>query len=249
MAFGAFVVAMGIVDLPLGQEIVFIVSFAVIVAMLARVTHDVAPDVRRRIAYAAILIFAFRAVPGIGAGYSWFTMDKLGFDEAFFGRLNELGALLGLVAAWMLSDAITRQPVARVLLWLTVAGVVLAVPNLMLITGVHEWTERTIGLTARGIALIDTAAQSPLVQVSMIPLLTLTAIYAPPAQRATWFALMASFMNLALVAGQLQSKYLNMVLPVDRGQYDNLLALLLSTLVIGFLVPFTAILWLGRRVR
>ena len=249
MAFGAFVVAMGIVDLPLGQEIVFIVSFAVIVAMLARVTHDVAPDVRRRIAYAAILIFAFRAVPGIGAGYSWFTMDKLGFDEAFFGRLNELGALLGLAAAWMLSDAITRQPVARVLLWLTVAGVVLAVPNLMLITGVHEWTERTIGLTARGIALIDTAAQSPLVQVSMIPLLTLTAIYAPPAQRATWFALMASFMNLALVAGQLQSKYLNMVLPVDRGQYDNLLALLLSTLVIGFLVPFTAILWLGRRVR
>jgi hypothetical protein len=37
----------------------------------------------------------------------------------------------------------------------------------------------------------------------MIPLLTLTAYYAPPGQRATWFALMASFMNLALVAGQL----------------------------------------------
>ncbi len=249
LAFGAFVVAMGVVDLPAGQEIVFAVSLAVIIAMLVRVTHDVDPQVRRRIAYAAILIFAFRSVPGVGAGYSWFSIDKLGFDEAFFGRLNELGALLGLAAAWMLSDAINRQPLARVLLWLTIAGLVLAVPNLMLIAGVHEWTERTIGLGARGIALIDTAAQSPLLQVSMIPLLTLTAIYAPPAQRATWFALMASFMNLALVAGQLQSKYLNILLPVDRGQYDNLLALMLCAVVIGFVVPFTVILWLGRRVR
>lgn len=249
LAFGAFVVGMGIADLPGGQEIVFLVSFAVIVSMLARVTQDLAPEVRRRIAYAAILIFAFRAVPGVGAGYSWFTMDRLGFDEAFFGRLNELGAFFGLAAAWLLSDAITRQPVARVLLWLTIAGVVLAVPNLMLVMGMHEWTERTIGLGARGIALIDMAAQSPLVQVSMIPLLTLTAIYAPPAQRATWFALMASFMNLALVAGQLQSKYLNLLLHVDRGQYDNLVTLMLWVVAIGFAVPFVTIVWLGRRVR
>ena len=35
----------------------------------------------------------------------------------------------------------------------------------------------------------------------MIPLLTLIAYYAPAGHRATWFALMASLMNLALVAG------------------------------------------------
>ena len=128
---------------------------------------------RRRIAYAAILIFAFRAVPGVGAGYSWFTMDKLGFDEAFFGRLNEIGAVLGLAAAWFLSDAITRQPVARVLLWLTIGGTLLAIPNFMLVMGVHEWTDASMRLDARAIALLDAAAQSPLVQVSMIPLLTL----------------------------------------------------------------------------
>jgi MFS family permease len=249
LAFGAFVVGMGLLAVPFGQEVIFVVSMAVIVAMLMRVTQDVAPDVRRRIAYAAIVIFAFRCVPGVGAGYSWFMMDVLGFDEAFFGRLNEIGALLGLAAAWLLSDAITRQPVARVLLWLTLASLVLAVPNFMLVLGVHEWTEQTIGLTARGIALIDAAAQSPLVQVSMIPLLTLTAIYAPPAQRATWFALMASFMNLALVAGQLQSKYLNQIFQVNRGQYDNLAMLLAVVVAIGFVVPITAILLVGRRVR
>ena len=158
LAFGAFVVAVGVLAVPFGQEIVFLVSMAVIVAMLVRVTHDLDADVRRRIAYVALLIFAFRSVPGVGAGYSWFTMDKLGFDEAFFGRLNEISAFLGLAAAWLLSDAITRQPVARVLLWLTIAGTILAVPNFMLVMGVHEWTDRMIGLDARGIALIDAAA-------------------------------------------------------------------------------------------
>ena len=249
LAFGAFVVAVGVFAIPFAQEIIFVVSMAVIVTMLVRVTRDVAPGVRRRIAYAALLIFAFRCVPGVGAGYSWFTMDSLGFDEAFFGRLNEIGAVLGLAAAWLLSDAITRQPVARVLLWLTFASLVLAVPNFMLVLGVHEWTDKAIGIGARGIALIDAAAQSPLVQVSMIPLLTLTAIYAPPAQRATWFALMASFMNLALVAGQLQTKYLNQIFHVNRGNYDNLPMLLAVVVAIGFIVPITAILLIGRRVR
>lgn len=249
IAFGAFVVAMGILDVPLSQEIVFIVSLVVIVSMLWRVTAEVSPEVRRRIAFAAILIFAFRAVPGVGAGYSWFTMDKLGFDEGFFGRLNEISALLGLAAAWLLSDAITRQPVARVLLWLTIAGLFLAGPNLVLVSGAYEWSERVLGIGPREIALLDAAAQSPLVQVSMIPLLTLTAIYAPASQRATWFALMASFMNLALVAGQLQTKYLNDIFHVDRGNYDNLLVLLSVVTVIGFLVPITAILLVGRKVR
>jgi len=249
LAFGAFVVGVGVLGVPFGQEVIFVVSMAVIVAMLIRVTHDLAPEVRRRIAYAAILIFAFRAVPGVGAGYSWFTMDKLGFDEEFFGRLNEIGAFLGLAAAWLLSDAITRQPVARVLLWLTIGGLILAVPNFMLVMGAYEWTDRVLGIGARGIALIDAAAQSPLVQVSMIPLLTLTAIYAPPAQRATWFALMASFMNLALVAGQLQTKYLNQVFHVNRGAYDNLPALLAVVVAIGFIVPIVTILMVGRRVR
>jgi MFS family permease len=249
LAFGAFVVAVGVIGVPFGQELIFVVSMTVIVSMLIRVTHDVAPEIRRRIAYAAILIFAFRSVPGVGAGYSWFTMDRLGFDEAFFGRLNEIGAFLGLAAAWLLSDAITRQPVARVLLWLTLAGLVLAIPNFMLVMGAYEWTERVLGIGARGIALIDAAAQSPLVQVSMIPLLTLTAIYAPPAQRATWFALMASFMNLALVAGQLQTKYLNQIFAVNRGAYDNLPILLTVVVAIGFVIPITAILLIGRKVR
>lgn len=245
LAFGAVVILLGLANLRFGQELTFVISLGVIVWMLKQVTADLAPETRQRIVYAALVIFAFRASPGVGPGYTWFTIDRLGFDEAFFGLLNEIGALLGLLAAWFLSDAITRQPVARVLLWLTIAGTILAVPNLILVNEAYGWT----GLDARSIAWLDSAAQSPLVQVSMIPLLTLMAIYAPPKQRATWFALMASFMNLALVAGQLQTKYLNLIFPVARGSYAMLPTLTAVVTLIAFVVPMAAILAVGRRIR
>ncbi|HXF55342.1 MAG TPA: hypothetical protein VNK52_14595 [Hyphomicrobiaceae bacterium] len=249
LAFGAAVALIALLGLPLHQELIFVISMAVVCTMLVRVTAGIEPDTRRRIFYAAVVIYAFRATPTVGEGYRWFTIDRLGFDEAFFGILQQTGAALGLAAAWLLSDAITRQPVARVLLWLTLAGGLLGIPTLMLVFGIHEWTEQAFGLGARGIALIDAAAASPLLQVSMIPLLTLTAVYAPPGHRATWFALMASFMNLALIAGQLQTKYLNLLFAVDRGAYDGLPALALTVVAIGLMVPLTAILWLGPRIR
>ena len=81
-----------------------------------------------------------------------------------------------------------------------------------------------------------------------MPLLTLVAYYAPPGHRATWFALMASLMNLALVAGQLQTKYLNDIFVVGRGQYGDLGPLLIAAIIIGFVLPIGTILLLGRRV-
>ena len=68
-----------------------------------------------------------------------------------------------------------------------------------------------------------------------------------PGHRATWFALMASLMNLALVAGGLQTKYLNLLFAVDRGDYANLAALVVVASIIGLVVPITAILAFGKR--
>jgi hypothetical protein len=198
---------------------------------------------------AIVVIFAFRATPAVGVGYQWFTIDRLGFDEAFFGVLQQIGAGIGLTATWLLSDAVTRQPVARVLLWLTMLSALLAIQTLVLVHERHTWTERVLGLGPRSIAIIDAAAQSPLAQVSMIPLLTLIAIYAPAGHRATWFALMASLMNLALVAGQLLTKYLNILFKVDRGAYGDLPQLTWTVGILGLVIPLAAILRYGRRIR
>ena len=249
LAFGLAVTGIAVAGVPAAQEIVFLISIVVIIAMLRRVTQHIPPDAQRAILFAAIIIFVFRATPGVGEGYRWFTIDVLGFDQAFFGVLQQIGAAIGLAAAWLLADAVTRQPVARVLLWLTVIGGLLAIPNLILVTGLYEWTDRVLGVGPRSIALIDAAAQSPLAQVSMIPLLTLIAVYAPAGHRATWFALMASLMNLALVAGSLQTKYLNMIFPVDRGAYGELTALVAIVFAIGVIVPLAAILTLGPRLK
>jgi hypothetical protein len=249
LAFGTIVMAIALSGIGFGQEITFVVSMGVVIWMLSRVTTEIDHATRMRIAFAAIIIFAFRAVPLVGDAYAWFLIDVLGFNEAFFGLLGQIGAGVAIVAAWMLSDVITRRPVAQVLLWITILGTVLSLPSLLLVFQLHQVTEQLFGVGARGIALFDTVATSPFAQLSMIPLLTLVAIYAPAGHRATWFALMASFMNLALVAGGLLTKYLNLLLPVNRGDYHNLPALVVATSVIAFVLPLAAIALLGRRVR
>jgi len=249
LAFGAFVLALAGASVPYNQEIVFVVSMAVVCAMLWRVIGALDANTQRTIFYAALIIFIYRAMPLAGAGYTWFTIDVLGFDEAFQGMLAQIGAGLALLGMWFFSDAITRRPVAQVLLWLTVITTVLSLPAFGLTLGLANWTEQMFGFGARTIAIIDTATTSPFAQLSMIPLLTLIAIYAPAGHRATWFALMASFMNLALVAGQLQTKYLNEIFVVERGAYDNLPYIVGVSLLLGFVVPLAAIFAFGRRLQ
>jgi hypothetical protein len=78
---------------------------------------------------------------------------------------------------------------------------------------------------------------------------------APVNLKATYFAVMASFTNLALSVNQLGSKYLNQIWVIQREQkdavtgavtaqadYSQLGELLLAQLAIGLVLPFAAIL-------
>jgi BT1 family protein len=248
LAFGAVVVALGVLKVPFGQEIVFLVSMGVVCTLLVMVTAEIDRDTRLQILYATIIIFAFRATPSTGEGLRWFEIDILKFDEQFFGLLGQISSTVGIVGIWMLADTIAKRPVAWTLLWLTVIYTLLSFPNLALYYRVDLWTERVLGFGAETIAIIDTAAESPFAQLSMIPLLTLIAIYAPPGKRATWFALMASLLNLALTAGTLQTKYLNQVFHVDRAKYEELGPLLITVIVANFVVPIVAIVLFGHRI-
>jgi hypothetical protein len=82
--------------------------------------------------------------------------------------------------------------------------------------------------------------------LATVPLLALIAVHAPAAQRATWFALIASLMSLAIVASQLLTKYLNLLFPIDRGAYDALPALVLAVVGIAVVLPLSVILGLRR---
>ena len=122
--------------------------------------------------------------------------------------------------------------------------------------GLHEWTAAHTGgvVDARFIALVDTALESPLGQIAMVPMLAWIANCAPDKLKATYFAVMASFTNLALSAAQLGTKYLNQILVVTRevkdpatgavkvaADYSQLGDLLIASTVLGFIVPMLAI--------
>jgi hypothetical protein len=122
--------------------------------------------------------------------------------------------------------------------------------------GFHEWTAAlTAGMVdARFIALVNTALESPLGQIAMIPMLAWIATTAPDNLKATYFAVMASFTNLALSLSQLGTKYLNQAYTITRevrdtatraitvpADYGELGTLLLVQIAIGIALPFAAI--------
>jgi MFS family permease len=247
IVFGVVVVILGVGGMPFGQEIIFVISMAVVCTMLVMVTAELDHKTRMGILFATIIVFAFRAAPSVGDGFFWWTLDELNFDAAFYGTLRQTGAILSIIVMWMFSRQLTESSVTKTLFWIAVAGTVLSFPNIALVYGFHQWTEAVFGFGARSIAFVDAAASSPFVQLSMVPLLTLTAYYAPPGHRATWFALMASLMNIALVASQLQTKYLNDIFVVGRGQYTQLGPLLIWAVALSFIIPVAAIVLFGSR--
>ena len=247
IVYGGAVIALGIGGVPFAQEIIFVISMAVVCYMLVLVTAELDHSTRVGILFSTIIVFAFRAAPTVGDGFFWWTLDELNFDAAFYGTLRQTGAILSIAVMWLFARQLTESSVTKTLLWIAVASAVLAFPNIALVYGVHQWTETVFGFGARTIAFVDAAASSPFVQLSMVPLLTLTAYYAPPGHRATWFALMASLMNIALVASQLQTKYLNEIFVVERGQYAELGPLLIWAVALSFIIPVGAIALFGKR--
>lgn len=243
LAFAAFSLVMAFQNLVYSQEIVFGVSLVLLCGLLWRILKDQAPDKIRLIVMTLAAIFIFRMVPSSGPGFGWFAIDNLGFDEAFFGTLQQIGALTALALLWFGTSFIANQPIRLLLICLVVAETVISLPEIALYYGWHE----TLGLSAQTVALWDTAAEGPLTHISMIPMLAIIAYYAPAGNRATWFAVAASLMNLALTAKALGSKYLNLIFPIERASenttasYELLGNILIAKTAIGFVLPMIAI--------
>jgi hypothetical protein len=150
-----------------------------------------------------------------------------------------------------------ERSIAYVVGFLTIVSTLLALPVVGMYYGLHEWTAaHTAGVVdARFIALVDTAIESPLGQVAMIPMLAWIANSAPARLKATFFAVMASFTNLALSLSQLGTKYLNQVYLVTRevqdresgaisvpADYSELGWLMITATALTFVLPMAAIL-------
>ncbi|MBL8394623.1 MAG: hypothetical protein JNK99_07730 [Candidatus Accumulibacter sp.] len=260
LLFVTISLSVGLAEVQFSQEIIFVGSFAVITFLMAKLLRELDEDARRTLLGTAIVIFVFRAMPGPGAGSTWWMIDALDFDQSFLAKLSLIASLLTLLGLFLFRRFIGEHSIAYIVGFLTLAGTLLSLPTLGMYYGLHEWTAAHTGavVDARFIALIDTALESPLGQISMVPMLAWIANSAPANLKATYFAVMASFTNLALSASQLGTKYLNEIFHVSRevrdpftnalripADYGDLGALFIVTMTLGLVFPFAAIWLMG----
>ncbi|UCD67483.1 MAG: hypothetical protein JSW48_11655 [Betaproteobacteria bacterium] len=258
LGFAALSIGIGLSEIEAAQEIVFVISMAIVIFLITRLTRELDPQARNMLVGTAIIIFAFRAIPTTGAGTSWWMIDDLGFDQQFLAVLSVIASGLALFGIIIFRRFMAERSIAYIVSALTIAGFVLMLPDIGMYYGLHHWTsEMTNGVVdARFIALIDTALESPLGQIAMIPMLAWIANSAPDKLKATFFAVMASFTNLALSASQLGTKYLNKLFTVSRevrdpatgvvtvpADYSELGILLITAAVIALTLPLLAILF------
>jgi hypothetical protein len=256
LAFTLVSLAVGIANMPGSQECVFILSLAIVVFLMRSLLKDLSPEKRLGIAGTAVVIFVFRAMPGPGVGTTWWMIDVLHFDQHFLAVLDLTASVITLIAMFMLRRIIAKWPIVQVVGTLTVLITILTLPNLGLFYGLHDWTSaRTHGaVDAKFIMLVDTALDSPLMQIVWIPMLAWVARSAPDHLKATYFAVFTTFINLARSASQLGTKYLNELYTITREvrdrssgaitvtqDYSQLGHLLVATIILGVAAPLIAI--------
>jgi hypothetical protein len=257
LAFGVFTVFMGVTGIPYSQEIIFAGSLGIVLFLVSRLVRVLEVDARRVLVGTAVIIFVFRAMPGPGPGSTWWMIDHLGFDQRFLSILSLIGSGLTLAGMFIFRRFMAERSIAYVIAFLTVVGTVLSLPVIGMYYGFADWTAAHTGgvVDARFIALVDTALESPLGQIAMIPMLAWIANSAPASLKATFFAVMASFTNLALSLAQLGTKYLNAIFTVSRevkdhvtgavtvpANYGELGVLLVTATGVGLILPLAAIL-------
>lgn len=255
-AFVLFTLTVGLGGFPYSEEIVFVGSMVIVLFLMEKLVQELEPDKRFTLVGTAVVIFIFRAIPGTGPGATWWMIDDLKFDQHFLSVLSLIGSTLALAGMFVFRRFMAERSIAYVVGFLTVIGTILTLPIVSMYYGLHEWTARMTGgvVDARFIALINTALESPLGQISMIPMLAWIANSAPANLKATFFAVMASFTNLALSLSQLGTKYLNEIFVVTReirdqasgalqtpADYSELGSLLIWQLLLGLALPLAAI--------
>lgn len=256
LVFAVLTVAIGVGRVPFAQEVTFAGSLAIVIYLMSQLFKALKPRQRSMLLGTAVIIFAFRTVPSAGPGLTWWEIDALGFDQRFLSLLSLIASVFTLGAMLGLRRFMARKTIADIVILLTVLVAVMAVPNIGMYYGLHTWTAAHTGgvVDARFIAIADTALESPLYQIAMIPMLAWIAQNAPADLKATFFAVMASFTNLALSASQLGTKYLNNVFLVTRevrdpltekvitaADYSELGWLLISVFLIGLLLPLLTV--------
>ncbi|PSC76431.1 folate-biopterin transporter chloroplastic [Micractinium conductrix] len=184
------------------------------------------------ILWPAVFVFAWQATPTADTAMLFFETNQLGFMPEILGRIRLVGALASLAGVGLYNFKLKHVPLRTILQWTAVAGTLLGLTQLMLVTGIN----RQLGLSDQLFALADTALLTVLGQVAFMPLLVLAARICPEGVEATLFATLMSLSNSGMFLGSALGSGLTAWLGVTGENFDNL-ALLVTLCTLSALLP------------
>lgn len=232
---------------PYSQELIFILSLILTSLMLKQLTLHLPTNKISEVALGYGALFIFFSMPELGPAYNWWLIDHFYFDEQFLGQMKQIGGISAILTIWLCANMITERPIKTVLLILILVKGIMWLPNFALFYELHT----KVGIDPKILALFDSAIDTPASHIAHIPLLVLIAYMAPSSVRATWFAVSASFINLALTAKHLFTKYLNQIFVItpnsnigdleSNANYNSIEPLIWSVAIISFSVPLIAL--------
>ena len=163
-------------------------------------------------------------MPSPGPGATWFQIDILKFDQQFLAILSLISSLLTLAGMIILRPLMAQKQIVYIVGTVGPSPVrsCLSPISVSITASTNGRRPGPAGWSMPDSLRSSTRRWSPLLgQIAMIPMLAWIAKNAPSNLKATFFAVMASFTNLALSASSLMTKYLNQIFVVTREVKDQ----------------------------
>ena len=219
------------------QEILIFVNFLFLYIIFKNFYKDFDHHTIYKLKVLAIVIFSYKATPELGQAINWWQIDILGFDQQFFANLRQTSYLLAFFITMFLSHFIVKQDIIKVILYMTLFKTIIFIPYIAMSFGFHDWTMEHFGFGARTIAIGEILRDRPSTTVIMAAIFTIASFLAPKDNKPTWFALIACFLNLGHMFSILSGKWLNQLFVIERGQYQEVSALLISNFALCLALP------------
>lgn len=244
-AIAAFTISFFIklLKLNIAYELVFTINLLFIVFIFKRLDVSI-PRVENKmpIIYMFMIIFFYSMRPDFSPSLKWWQIDVLGFDPTFFSYLEQSTVIFGVIGTWYLGKILIKYDLVKITTLFTIVGATLKLPVAFVALELDKWTEQHLGFGAKAIIFLDTSLQAPFNFAYMVPVWAYFSAYAPKQRRFTWFAWVASMINLAMSAGEIISRYISIIFPNQKGDYTNIAGMVLTTIALDFLIPIGAIL-------
>ncbi|XP_074292326.1 folate-biopterin transporter 1, chloroplastic [Silene latifolia] len=173
--------------------------------------------------YPTLFVFLWQATPHSESAMFYFTTNKLGFTPEFLGRVKLVTSVASLLGVGLYNGFLKRVHLKTIFLATTIAGTVLGMTQVVLVTGFNH----QLGISDEWFAIGDSLILTVLAQISFMPILVLAAKLCPEGVEATLFATLMSISNAGSVLGGLFGAGLTQVFGVTKDRFDNLAALII----------------------